>query len=165
MRPLGLVLIAIGAIGLLIAFNMNTTVEVRTPRTIGDYTFNETERVHNIGLMDERRNWLIVSGLVLVAGVLFFGFGALSEQGHMPVCGNTPQPQVDGTLGTVSSPVTVFTTLDSISISETPARAGFDEDNFARLCSGEPLPPKFDERGRPLVNAEQGGFAQFLESE
>jgi hypothetical protein len=38
------------------------------------------DRVHNIGLMNDRQNYLIVSGMVAIAGILFLGFGELIEQ-------------------------------------------------------------------------------------
>jgi preprotein translocase subunit Sss1 len=84
----GLLLVAVGVIGLLVALNKDTTVEVpgQPGQTIGSGEFSTyipsvpSQRVHNIGLMDERRNWLIVSGFVLVGGVLLLGFGTLREQ-------------------------------------------------------------------------------------
>lgn len=81
MRKLGIVLMAIGVLWGLVAFNMQTTV-VTEGKTIGSGQFAiqvpRTE-VNNIGLLDNRRNHLMLAGLLVVAGVLLYGFGTLSK--------------------------------------------------------------------------------------
>lgn len=67
MRVIGIVLIAVGCIGGCASCAEDTTVST-----------DGGSRVHNIGLMDERRNHLIVSGFAAIAGVLLYGFGELS---------------------------------------------------------------------------------------
>lgn len=86
MKMLGLVLVATGLCGLLVALNLDTTVEV--PGQPGkviefgkswDYIPSvPSQRVNNIGLMDQRRNWLIVSGIV-VSGILLFGLSEITN--------------------------------------------------------------------------------------
>lgn len=52
-------------------------------------------------------------------------------------------------------------------VSETSDKTGLDQYKFARLLSGERLPPRFDEQGRPLeqVKEEQISLVGFLLSE
>jgi hypothetical protein len=64
MKGLGLFLIALGALGLLVGLCMDTSVDVP----------GLSERVHNVGLMDQRRNLLIAGGFVLLGGLLCCGF-------------------------------------------------------------------------------------------
>ncbi len=68
MRPVGFGLIAIGVIWLLIAFNMDTSVEVPS-------TYFGSSRVENIGLIAQRQNHLMVAGLVTLIGTLLVIFG------------------------------------------------------------------------------------------
>jgi hypothetical protein len=75
MKIVGIVVVAVGAVLGLIALNQDTTVSV----SHDDNGFTRTERVRNIGLMDDRRNLLIVSGFAVIAGILLFGFGKLAN--------------------------------------------------------------------------------------
>jgi hypothetical protein len=75
MRLIGFVLLALGGIGALISLTMDTTVGVESQ--VNGWT--QVERVNNIGRMDERRNWLIVSGLIVITGAVFVGFGLLAD--------------------------------------------------------------------------------------
>jgi hypothetical protein len=80
-KRVGAVLIVIGCIGLAVSWNMDTTLEAGGER-IGSREFGvdvPKTRVHNIGLMDERRNYMLLSALALVVGVITVGFGALAE--------------------------------------------------------------------------------------
>jgi hypothetical protein len=61
MRKVGIALLAIGFIGLLFGLSMDTTVASDDP----------TRRIHNIGLMSEKQNVLLVSGVLAVIGALF----------------------------------------------------------------------------------------------
>ena len=38
------------------------------------------ERVHNIGLMNDRQNTFIFAGVLAIIGAVFFGFGSKSNQ-------------------------------------------------------------------------------------
>jgi excinuclease UvrABC helicase subunit UvrB len=69
MKKIGIILVAIGLILGYIAFSMDTTISA------GLYG----ERVNNIGLMDERRNYLLVASLVIISGLILFGIGKMSE--------------------------------------------------------------------------------------
>jgi Double zinc ribbon len=68
MKSFGIALIIIGVIWAIIAFSTNTTVSTG---------FGE---VNNIGLMADRQNHLIFSGLTILFGVILFGFGSSSTQ-------------------------------------------------------------------------------------
>ena len=80
-------LMGVGTFGVVHALNMDTTVEVpgQPSETIGSGEFSidipsvPAQRVHNIGLMEERRTWLILSGLALIVGVLCLGISALTK--------------------------------------------------------------------------------------
>jgi hypothetical protein len=85
-KRLGAVLIVLGCIGLIASWNMDTTVEAGGER-IGsrEFAFDVPKtRVHNIGLMDDRRNYLLLSGLTLMVGVVTVGFGALAGNQSAP---------------------------------------------------------------------------------
>jgi hypothetical protein len=66
---LGWLLVAGGAVGLIVALNMDTSVS-----TGGDYlgfgVSTPRMRVNNLGLMEERRNFLMLSGLACLIGVI-----------------------------------------------------------------------------------------------
>ena len=78
MKSFGLLLLIIGGIGALLAFNMNTTVSTESQHIGGIYIPSQT--VNNIGLMDERRNYLMISGLLFIVGIIMFVFGNRGEQ-------------------------------------------------------------------------------------
>lgn len=78
MKLIGFIVLAVGCIGAVASLNMDTTVGVESQ--VNGWT--NIERVHNIGRMDERRNWLIVSGFVVVTGAVFVGFGVLADKSH-----------------------------------------------------------------------------------
>ena len=68
MRRLGLLLILFGVIGLVLAMNMETSVEAKVPEQIGRREHTSRERVHNLDLAAQRSGWLFVSGLQLSMG-------------------------------------------------------------------------------------------------
>ena len=68
MKLLGLAMMVVGALWALVAFNIDTTVA-----TIGQ------DRVHNIGKIDQRQSHLLVSGLMIIVGAVFFAFGRLKD--------------------------------------------------------------------------------------
>jgi hypothetical protein len=70
MKSLGIVLIIIGLIWAIIAFNFDTSVSTG---------LDSYERVSNLGLMAERQNHLIFSGLSIITGILLFGFGTIAN--------------------------------------------------------------------------------------
>lgn len=77
MKNLGIVLLIVGSIWALIAFNTDTTVTTESGFIGGTYI--PSQQVHNIGKMDERRNHLTLSALLVVAGVFLFAFGKSRE--------------------------------------------------------------------------------------
>ncbi len=82
MKHFGIGLIVAAIVFAISAFQMDTTVE-SGGETFGSGEFELTvpkSRVHNIGLMEERRNYLLGSGLAALAGVLLLGFGSLSPK-------------------------------------------------------------------------------------
>jgi hypothetical protein len=82
MKGLGLALIVVGAIGVFLALGMETTVYV-PGQTLGSGALSTnipSQSVHNLGLVFRQLEWLVVSGMVALSGVLFFGFGWLAEQ-------------------------------------------------------------------------------------
>lgn len=74
MKGIGKLLLVIGVICAFIALNMNTTVETGS-QFIGD-TYISSKKVPNIGKMDDRRNYLMLSALVIIAGVILFAVGS-----------------------------------------------------------------------------------------
>lgn len=67
MKPLSLILCTIGIIGIFFALSMDTSVA-----TYGG------DRIHNIGLISDRQNYVIASGILLLVGVILFGFSTIS---------------------------------------------------------------------------------------
>lgn len=82
MRGTGIVLIIVGIIWALIAFNMNVTVTTESRFYSGAYSshYEPPVTVNNIGLMEDRRNHLMFAGLTILAGVVLIGFGSLPER-------------------------------------------------------------------------------------
>ena len=70
MKSLGIVLIITGLIWAIVAFNFDTSVSTG---------LDSYERVNNLGLMAERQNHLIFSGLSIITGILLFGFGTIAN--------------------------------------------------------------------------------------
>lgn len=82
MKILGLLILLVGMVWAGIAFNLNTTVEGggQTFGT-GEYSFQTPKvTVNNLGLMEARRNQLMFSGLAVLIGALFVGFGSLTSK-------------------------------------------------------------------------------------
>jgi|YNPNPStandDraft_1061719.scaffolds.fasta_scaffold158014_2 hypothetical protein len=75
MKTFGVFLIILGLIGGVFAFQMDTSVST------GYSEYSPTGRVSNLSLMEERRTYLMVSGLSILAGVLLFGFGSIRSSG------------------------------------------------------------------------------------
>jgi hypothetical protein len=67
MRTLGIVMIIIGIFLGIFALSMDTSVQVEYP--MGN-PFGFPERVNNNGLMSDKQNYLIFSGILLILGVI-----------------------------------------------------------------------------------------------
>lgn len=97
----GIFLIIVGGIQLVVALNMDTSVDAGG-ETIGsgDYAIHVPQtRVHNIGLMSERQNRLIVGGMMVVMGILIVGFTELLEPKRRTVAPQFPKcPRCNGEL-------------------------------------------------------------------
>lgn len=78
MRVFGIVLAAVGVIWAVIAWNMNTVVETGDSVIAGIIV--PSQKVHNIGLMEQRRSHLMQASVLTIAGILLLGFGALSKR-------------------------------------------------------------------------------------
>ena len=90
MRTIGIILLVIGLIAVVNAYNMNTVVETEAQFIGGNYV--PSQKVHNIGLMDKRRNELLVSCLVAVIGVGLFvasTFNSKSNSTGRPLTDNS----------------------------------------------------------------------------
>jgi len=70
MKPTGALLIIVGVLLGLYAFNMNVSVE----------GVNIFQRVNNMGLMEDRRNLLDIAETIALSGVVFLGFGVIAER-------------------------------------------------------------------------------------
>lgn len=81
MRLLGIFLIGVGLIWAVIAFDMRTSVTAGGQRIgSGEYAIDvPSVSVNNLGLMEQRRNHLLLAGLTAVAGVVLFGMGTLQQ--------------------------------------------------------------------------------------
>jgi hypothetical protein len=113
MKKIGYILLAIGIIIGAYGISMDTTVSTGG-QTIesGDLTIKiPNTRVQNIGLLEDRRIILYGAGLSLVLGVLFIGFGTLSENNPQHTNIAPPKQPQDKLL----SPLQSFISGDSIS--------------------------------------------------
>lgn len=81
MKTLGMILAVVGCIWGIVAFNMGTTVATES-RFIGD-SYIPSREVHNIGMMDAKRNHLMLAAVLAVVGVILF-VGGKSGSGNLP---------------------------------------------------------------------------------
>ena len=79
MKKIGITLLVLGVAGIIYACNMKTTVEIDDWK----YGIHTKASVNNIGLMDKRRNVLILSGLSMIGGIILFGIGSIKGS-HNP---------------------------------------------------------------------------------
>ena len=68
MKQLGGFVVFVGIVWAIIAFNLSTTVHA------------SGIDINNLGLMDDRRAHLMFSAVSIVAGVILFGFGSISDE-------------------------------------------------------------------------------------
>ncbi len=73
MKTLGIILLFVGAVWAYVAFSSDTTVTSES-HYIGNFLV-PAQTVHNIGKMDDRRNHLMVSALIIVVGLILFVAG------------------------------------------------------------------------------------------
>lgn len=69
MKGFGIFLLTVGVITFLAGFGMDTSVS----SGLGG-------RVHNIGLINEKQNIIVLAGVITVIGALFFGFASKNER-------------------------------------------------------------------------------------
>lgn len=86
MRKIGIVLVIVGMLWAIIAFNMSTSVDTGGETFgAGQYSIEVPKmRVNNLGLMEDRRNHLMFAGLTILVGVMLLGFGTVSESRNSP---------------------------------------------------------------------------------
>jgi hypothetical protein len=77
-RVVGVLLLVAGIVGMLVGLSMTTSVSVDSP------LFGKTE-VHNIGLMDDRRNTITISGILVLLGGMVIGFSHSRGSGSAPL--------------------------------------------------------------------------------
>jgi len=81
MRTFGIILVVLGVIGGIYSFNMSTYVETGG-EFIGEGAFSTyipRQSIHNLDLADQRRTYLMISGLLIITGTILFGFGSLQN--------------------------------------------------------------------------------------
>ena len=81
MKQFGLVLVILGILSAIFAFNRDTTVETEE-KTISSSIYSVTipsERVQNLGLIEQRNNILHASYLAILVGVILYGFGSIQH--------------------------------------------------------------------------------------
>ena len=77
MKQIGLIVAAISALCLLLALNMSTTVTTQA-RTFGELKVPSVT-VHNIGLMQDKQNYITVSAVFLIIGLAIYFFSPKKE--------------------------------------------------------------------------------------
>lgn len=78
MRIFSITFLVLGAIALIVGFNFDTTLAISSDPY--------SERVHNIGLMNEQQNIIIISIAMMIIGALFLGRTGLSKRRKCPFC-------------------------------------------------------------------------------
>jgi hypothetical protein len=99
MKSIGALVLVVGIIWALVAFQMKTTVSTES-QDFGSGTYAmhiPSITVQNIGLLEDRRNQLMFSGLSILAGILLIGFGSKAKSDETdlkacPVCAEGIQP-------------------------------------------------------------------------
>ncbi len=78
MKNIGIVLIALGAFFLFRYYHMDTTVTTEA-KDFGYGITVPSVTVNNLGLMEERRNGMTMSGIAILIGVILFVAGTMQE--------------------------------------------------------------------------------------
>ncbi len=78
MKNIGILLIVVGAFFLFRYYNMDTTVTTEG-KDFGYGITIPSVTVNNIGLMEDRRNGMTMSGIAIIAGVILFVAGTMQE--------------------------------------------------------------------------------------
>lgn len=78
MKQVGLIIIVLGLLGLCFSYSMNTTVTTES-KSLGYGIEVPSMTVNNIGLIEDRRNAMLVSGIATIIGVILFVAGTLQE--------------------------------------------------------------------------------------
>ena len=72
----GIVLVFVGLCGIAFGLSMDTTRDVAA---IG------FSRIYNIGLMEQQRDWLGLSALSIVCGVMLIGFDTMAKRNRYAI--------------------------------------------------------------------------------
>jgi hypothetical protein len=88
MKAIGAILLVVGLLFGIVALNMDTSVATEA-QSIGGIDIPSV-RVNNLGLMDQRRNYLMVAAVGAVVGVLLVAAGSMQTASHTAV-GETRQ--------------------------------------------------------------------------
>ncbi|TSK04462.1 MAG: hypothetical protein FPO08_19275 [Geobacter sp.] len=78
MKNIGIVLIVLGAFFLFRYYHMDTTVTTEG-KDFGYGIIVPSVTVNNIGLMDDRRNGMTMSGIAIIVGVILFVAGTMQQ--------------------------------------------------------------------------------------
>jgi hypothetical protein len=89
-RVLGGILVTLGTMGIIFALNMDTSVEVPVQHILGETIGGG--RVNNIGLMQDRQNYLIGSGIAFIGGLILAVLGGGGGTGGGLVRGRPELP-------------------------------------------------------------------------
>ncbi|WP_278406861.1 hypothetical protein [Pseudomonas rhodesiae] len=90
MKIAGLVIGVVGFIMLMLAMYMDTTVAVSDVYTS---SLSAGMRVHNVGLVAEKQNSLMLAIAFIVVGVLLYGFGSVAAARSAPSAGHVSSVQ------------------------------------------------------------------------
>ena len=77
MKKIGYVLAVVGAVWGWNVYNKDTTVPV-PDLGLGYVT---SQRVHNVGLVEDRNSQIMMSGFMFLAGIVLIGFGSIKREG------------------------------------------------------------------------------------
>lgn len=79
MKQVGIVITVLGILGLCFSYQMKTTVTSES-KSLGYGIEVPSMTVNNIGLMEDRRNAMLVSGIATIIGVILFVAGTLQDR-------------------------------------------------------------------------------------
>jgi hypothetical protein len=79
MRAVGIIIIILGIVASYYSVMMDTTIETNIKSNILD-NYGMTSRVNNIGLMNDKQNYVVLSGILTLCGVIVFCFGVQGAQ-------------------------------------------------------------------------------------